>query len=94
MATIIIKWPLEQDKVQVLMLPVGAKILCVQALRERPCIWVLGEEPPYVDVEKRVLVTFRTGDRLPVHDAGYLGRYVGTYQLESGNVIGHVFEQT
>lgn len=92
MATIIIKWPIERDPRQVLMLPVGAKILCIQVHRDRPCIWVIGEEPPYIEVERRVLVTLHTGARVLAEDVGHI-RYVGTYQLENGDAIGHVFER-
>lgn len=72
-------------------MPVGAQILCVQVQDETPCLWAL------VDTEakksERYIETFGTGH--PVNEGTGVSRfYVGSYQLEGGKLVFHVFEYT
>ena len=80
------KYPLEVTDYQKIKLPKDSTILTVQTQREVPCIWAL------VDIEKekgeRNIRIVGTGH--PVHDN--VVRYIGTFQLERGSLIFHVFE--
>jgi hypothetical protein len=82
----IYKWALEVVDQQTLALPAGAQILCVQVQYERPCIWALVD--PSAGLEPRALLMYGTGH--PVSDQA--GRYIGTYQLDRGGLVFHVFE--
>jgi hypothetical protein len=68
-------------------MPEDARILCVQTQNEWPCIWVK------VDTEAtkkpRTIITHGTGHPI-LHEPG---KYIGTYQLENGSLIFHVFEK-
>ena len=69
-------------------IPKGGEILCVQAQREMPCIWVLVvSEQEYV--ERRLFNVFFTGQKMPEN---YKGAYIGTCQLDGGRLVVHVFE--
>jgi len=82
------KYPLEVVNAQIIMLPVGAEVLCVQVQHERPCIWACVEGSPATPLEARTFFTHGTGH--PMNAAA--GGYVGTYQLEEGALVFHVFE--
>lgn len=65
-----------------------AKILSIQNQREIPCIWVLVDDKQ--NLESRKFVTCLTGypiDTIPTD------KYIGTFQLDDGNFVGHVFEE-
>ena len=83
------KQPLECADHQVVSLPVGAKVLCVQAQSEQPCLWFV---TPEVDNPKTELRTFA------IHGTGHPcvtvnGIYIGTFQLQGGSLVFHVFEE-
>ena len=80
----IFKYPLMTTDIQSLLIPVGAEILTVQVQGATPCIWALvNPELP----EKQITVqTFGTG-----HHVDGEGKYIGTYQLEGGSLVFHVF---
>lgn len=83
----VFKWPLLVVDKQTLMLPEGAEILCVQVQHGRPCIWaVVNDSRP---LEARRFITHGTGHPM----SAPAGLYIGTYQLESGELVFHVFEQ-
>ena len=66
----------------------GAQVLCVQVQNATPCIWAL------VDIEaKKTLRTFATYGTGHQHES-IPGRYVGTYQLEGGALVFHVFDES
>lgn len=73
-----------------IMMPVGAEVLCVQVQHGRPCIWAR-VNPDAVFFARRFCV-FGTGHSIPPDD-GRL-RYVGTFQLEDGQLVFHLFEVT
>jgi hypothetical protein len=84
----IFKYPLKVVDEQVLSLPLGAKILCVQSQLGEPKLWALVD--PDAPQENRVIRTHGTGH--PVADTNHNLFYLGTYQLQGGHVIFHVFE--
>ncbi len=70
------------------IMPEGAEVLCVQMQNGQPCIWAkttVGAPP--------VVHHFRiagTG-----HDLGdNVGRYIGTFQLDGGALVFHVFAES
>ena len=70
-----------------LNIPEGAQILSVQAQGNKGQMWVLVD--PQARKETRVFWAINTGDPLP---KGNL-KYIGTYQLDKGNYVLHVFEE-
>lgn len=82
------KFPLEIDDKSTLEMPRGAKILCLQVQKGRPCIWAIVEvNEPLVT---RRFSTYGTGQNVPY--PAQLRNYVGTYQLDAGSLVFHVFE--
>lgn len=81
------KFPIETVDSQVVSMPEGAKIIAVQMQGEQPCLWALvNTEAPKKPVEIR---THGTGHPLP-EDAHFY-THIGTYQLQHGVLIFHVF---
>ncbi len=81
------KFPLIVTDSQELLLPRGFQPLCVQVQHGIPCLWALvdaGAEKAYF--------TFRTyGTGHPITEPENSLRYVGTYQLDDGRLVFHVF---
>ena len=82
------KQPLEVANKQTILMPIGAKILCVQTQHEKPCIWFVTPETKDPALEMRVFIMYGTGHESPQID----GRYIGTFQLRNGVLVFHVFE--
>jgi len=81
------KFPLETTDVQTISVPCfGTTFLCVQVQNGNPCLWAL-VDLIYAKVNKTVRI-FGTGH--PVHGVDP-SEYIGTYQLESGALVFHVF---
>lgn len=84
----IYKYPIAVDDTQAVKMPEGAEILTVQLQGGFPCLWAL------VDTEKPIkefyIKTFGTGHEVP--ETGYERKYIGTYQLEGGALVFHVFQ--
>lgn len=80
------KFPLVPTDVQYVIMPEAMKILTVQMQFGMPCVWAMVESG-----SKKRQVTFwtvGTGNPCPIPlDA----RYVGTYQLNEGALVFHVF---
>jgi len=86
----IFKYALEITDTQSVAIPEGAEILTVQTQREIPCLWALVN--PKLPSTERQIETFGTGH--PVHvGIGVERRYIGTYQIQNGNLVFHVFER-
>jgi hypothetical protein len=69
-------------------LPQGAEVLCVQAQKEVPYIWaVVDPEHPPAPIWFALRATGQ-----PI-DAAAAGRYVGTFQLCSGALVFHLFQE-
>jgi hypothetical protein len=85
MNTTVWKYELVVDDEQTITLPHGAVVLTVQAQHGVPVLWA--HVDPMVVFKRDVLIQTRgTG-----HNAYGVGEYVGTYQLEDGRFVGHVF---
>ncbi|WP_185246652.1 hypothetical protein [Chryseobacterium bernardetii] len=83
---IIYKYQLKTTDQQTITMPVGSTIISLQIQNGIPCIWA--EVDTLQNVGDRTFVTFGTGHPLPENPLVY----VGTYQLEEGNLIFHVYE--
>lgn len=74
------------------MMPRGAKILCVQTQGQIPCLWaVVNDQHP---LDPRTIWVAGTGHPIAVHESmAYVDAYIGTFQLQGGALIFHVFER-
>lgn len=86
----IYKYQLAVTDQNIINIPQGSEILCVQIQGEAPCLWVLvdTEEKP----EDVLIETFGTGHEIPT-DMGIDRAYIGTYQIMGGAQIYHVFRR-
>lgn len=90
MNKVIWKYEIEPTDVQQIELPIGAEILCVQTQFDKPCIWALVD--PKQELEPIGVFTYGTGHPIPTEP--YKHKYIGTYQLEGGSLVFHVFSFT
>jgi len=84
----IYKFNLMVDDYQIINLPIGSKILCVQTQDESPYIWAL-VKPNEIILSEHHIRTFGTGHDVPDNERL---NYIGTYQLKNGALVFHVFE--
>lgn len=84
----ICKYPLKDENIQMVEMPEGAIVLTVQVQRGIPCIWAEADADPNAPTIKRRFVTYGIGHWVgdDVRD-----HYVGTYQLDDGDRVFHVF---
>lgn len=80
------KFPLKIVDVQTISAPRGATPLCVHAQNDEPQLWAL--VTPSNDREEIRVRTYGTGHAI-VDDPG---KYLGTYQVNGGAFVFHVFE--
>ena len=71
---------------EMIEMPAGAAVLTVQAQRNIPCLWVRVD--PNKPKIKRCFITYGTGFNL---NDGPARHYVGTYQLDDGAFVFHVY---
>jgi hypothetical protein len=82
------KYPLSVDDEQFIEMPANAHILCVQTQRGRPCLWALVD--PTNQPETRKILIAGTGHVR--EELWGLVNYIGTFQLDYGQLVFHVFE--
>ena len=83
------KFPLEFAPVQTVEMPQGASLLCVQMQGGIPCLWALVY--PEATREARRLRMVGTGHAY--HDSDLFCEYVGTFQMQDGGLVFHVFSE-
>lgn len=81
------KYRLTTTDTQYAEMPKGAKILAVQMQNEVPCLWAL-VDPDQPKMKVKIAI-FGTGH--PIDERWGL-KYIGTYQLNGGLLVFHVFE--
>jgi len=86
------KFPLEVVDgmlINVIKMPLDAEILCVQVQNEIPCMWAIVNIGN--DLENRFFRVVATGEILQKE---YLDvrEYIGTFQLNEGALVFHLFE--
>jgi hypothetical protein len=82
------KFPLVVTDKQVVEMPRGAKILCVQMQGEKPCIWALVDPKTPRSIGRRFSI-YGTGH--PIQ--GGPGKFIGTFQMNGGSLVFHLFEE-
>lgn len=70
-----------------LNIPQGGQVLDVQVQGGIPCIWVLVESTK--PIVQRVFRIIGTGHRINVNT---VLDYIGTFQLDNGDLVYHLFE--
>lgn len=83
---VIHKYELKVTDSQFIRLPIGAEILTVQMQHGKPCMWALvntSETIGAINIE-----IYGTGNT--IHDAQR--EYIGTFQMEDGYLVWHVFK--
>lgn len=81
------KYPLPiQDEIPIRM-PKGARLLSVQTQRDAACLWAMVD--PQAPETTRRLALRGTGHDV---DGLALAPFVGTFQLDGGAFVGHVFD--
>ena len=88
MAKTVWKYPASFGGSWTQLMPVGAKVLSVQTQGNRLQIWALVD--PHAPAETREFATYGTGQPMPDDP----GQFIGTYQLDGGGLIFHLFENT
>ncbi len=78
------KFPVCFTDRQTVDMPLGAKVLSVQAQRGAPCIWALVD--PRAEVEPVGILCHGTG-----HQVGDVGAFIGTVQVAGGSLVFHFF---
>lgn len=81
----IFKYPVVVTDHQVVRMPEGAKILCVQMQGASPCVWAMVDEQQAS--ENRDVYIFGTGHPLPDIPL----TYIGTFQIHGGALVFHAF---
>ena len=85
------KFPLETTDRQVIRMPVGSRILTVQTQSQsgKPCLWaVVDSDAP---LQPRGFEICGTGHPMSIN-GDEIHEYIGTYQLNDGQLVFHVFE--
>lgn len=71
---------------QEIQMPILSEILTVQMQYGVPCLWAKVSSD--YKKENKIILMYGTGHRI-VHE---LGKYIGTFQIDDGQLIFHVFE--
>jgi len=82
----IYKYPFRPTDRIVIDMPEGAEILCVQMQHGTPQVWAVVN--PDAMPKARVLCLRGTGHAMK----GNEGHYVGTFQMDGGMLVFHLFE--
>lgn len=85
-ASVIYKYELSVEDAVEIQMPAGADVLCVQVQQSKPYLWAKVHTSATETTRKFYVVG--TGHPMPV-DAK---EYVGTFQLQGGSLVFHVFE--
>jgi len=82
------KWTLAVKDLQVVELPMGAKVLSVQVQGEGPQLWALVDEHQPLKQARRIAI-YGTGNPMPDDP----GEYISTFQMHGGELVFHAFER-
>ncbi len=80
------KYRMSDSREQLIQMPEGAEVLCVQLQREHPTLWALVN--PLASLEERAILVVGTGWPMPLDSV----RYIGTVYQANG-LVWHVFEK-
>lgn len=82
------KYPIPVTDEFELEMSIGARVIAVDAQHDTPCIWAL-VDPGAPTWPVRFSVK-GTGHPFPDHE--YYSRHIGTFQLEGGALVFHLFQ--
>ena len=85
---IIWKWEITIARKETLMLPAGAKIIDVQMVYDKCCLWALCDES--APDEPRLIMVHSDGDAMGDDP----GQYIATFQTAGGDRAFHAFDAT
>jgi hypothetical protein len=83
------KFELDIENYKKFEMPKNAEILTLQTQNKIPCLWALVD--PSNDRETRTFEVYGTGHPIH-HDMRTSRNYIGTFQLNRGRSVFHVFE--
>lgn len=83
------KFELKITDEQVIRVPEGTDILCVQVQKGKPFLWAIVDKE-ITTYEDRIIRTIGTGHEF---EDGASLLYIGTYQLSEGDLVFHVFQK-
>lgn len=83
----IFKYTLSGRPRETVYMPEGAQVLTVQVQKDDPQLWALVD--PDAPLRTRMFHTYGTGHQIEADNLSY----VGTYQIDSGTLVLHVFEE-
>jgi len=84
------KFQLQVLDTQFIWIPKNAEILSVQNQNESLCIWALVN--PTEETEERCFEVFGTGHEVGC-DMGVDRKFIGTFQMNKGSLVFHLFER-
>ena len=87
--TTIYKYVLNDNLKQTLSLPIGAKILTVQTQYNKAVLWAV-VNPEQTRKQERIFKIRPTGH---IFEDGSKDKYIGTFQLDNGDFVGHLYEE-
>ncbi len=88
MTTAVYKYQLKAQDVQLVALPLGARVLSVHVQREQICVWA--QVPIDEPTQRTEIHTFRIfGTGHPMH--GKLGDFIGTILMAQDSLVFHVY---
>ena len=82
---VIYKYPLTLETPQTLVLPIGSKVLSVQAQNDVPTVWVLQQEGDAAATTEVLVAVIATGQPFEIEN----WNYIDTVQI--GGFVWHVF---
>lgn len=82
------KWTLAVTDLQVIEMPMNAKLLSVQIQGELPQLWALVKEDQTLRQARRIAI-YGTGNPIPDDP----GEYISTFQMHGGALVFHAFER-
>ena len=87
------KYLLDFGDITRLEIPKDGEILSIQRDEKTnsPCLWIMVNSDN--EKEERSFELFGTGQEIK-YDMGISREYIGTYQYQKGEFVGHVFEYT
>jgi hypothetical protein len=84
------KFGLSVTDLQVVSMPLGSEILCVQTQNGQPQLWAM-VDPKAEFVSHRQIAIFGTGHSIPDEPVA-LRKYIGTFQMHDGGLVFHAFD--
>ena len=83
------KYELQVTDEQTIAMPKDCDFLTVQVQNGKPCLWAsVDSNSPEVDQK---ILTIGTGNPIPKDTHADCTNYIGTYQLNGGRLVFHVF---